>query len=561
MSHEDGGYHQEIDINFNSNKVDLKIPLKNNLVNYKCKYCLHLTRYKMHIIEHMLESHSIYLMECPDKDCKKQFKDEWRLKRHIELNRDHPTLKHQYKNFNEIMKIHVDINLHKPDFKCPVCDNYYLETYELLKEHINSFHSGFELESYFICKECGRLFRNARKLKLHIYNVHSGKRKSQTTKTGNQITNDDNNQDMLTFQDFDEPREDKKDDEDDESERTCHVCKRVFKDIKKFHKHNKSQHGIDENGKHMLECPVCERNFYNYKQLERHMHIHEIWVNDFNADNNVDRLNTNSRSQQPNIDSEIGNTNNFNYTIDCWLSNASLNSSKENISFDENNNLNLTNYGQTEDQNNILNEAKKIYPDYRTVQSLLYCYECDFCRIFFKSKKLLFNHKRTIHKLKPVFKCLHGSRCKLTIDVVDGQFDDLNEFLEHAKIHSQKNIFCTRCNEQFSGKVQLRNHMKNIHYTKLNDTDCIFCKIHFKTKEELREHYKVTNHRKIKSKTKLKSRRKTQPKKLNPIFKSNAITISNTQNEQILLQNQLTAVSNFPINMVNIIFIIFFYRK
>lgn len=55
--------------------------------NYKCQYCLHLTKFKAHIIEHMQTAHNINLMQCPYFECGRKFKDEWKLKRHLLTNK------------------------------------------------------------------------------------------------------------------------------------------------------------------------------------------------------------------------------------------------------------------------------------------------------------------------------------------------------------------------------------------------------------------------------------------------------------------------------------------
>ena len=462
----------------------------------------------------MLEIHSIYLMECPDKQCKKQFKDEWKLKRHLESNRDHPTLKYQFNNFLDIMKIYVDISLFKPGFKCPLCDNYYLQTYDLLHEHCKAQHNDFNLEAYFFCKQCGQLFRNNYKLKAHIFNVHSGKKKAKLT-TDNLTSETDN---AIAYSDANKTIDNKtvtfnmnEFSENTLNERMCHICNKVLKDSKKYQKHVQSQHGINENGERLIECPICERNFFNRQQLERHMRIHETWVDDINQNNLITQpLNTTQQDNNNNIDIATAN-NNFAYAIDCWLSNASLPTThaalpikNSNKVLDENNN-NLPDFSQNVltgmKQNNIIlqeldNNNKsnnKMMLDYRTVSSVLYCYECDKCKIFFKSNKLLFKHKRLTHKLKPVYKCLLGDECGLK---PNGEFDSLDEFINHSRIHSQKNIYCTRCKETFDSKILLRNHMKNVHYrTTANEFNCNYCKIKFKTKAELTEHNNTTLHR------------------------------------------------------------------
>ena len=77
----------------------------------------------------------------------------------------------------------------------------------------------------------------------------------------------------------------------------------------------------------------------------------------------------------------------------------------------------------------------------------------------FKSIKVLAKHKREKHNLRPVYKCANP-----TNDCVYNIFDNVSEFLEHSKIHLQKNIICARCKIKFNNKNSLRNHMKNTHY-------------------------------------------------------------------------------------------------
>ena len=485
--------------------IGKKIQMKDRLLNYKCKYCNYSTKYKLHIIDHMYELHAIYLMECPHKECKKQFKDEWKLKRHLESNREHPALKLEYKNFLDIMKIHVVVGLYKPGFKCPVCVNEYLETYESLEEHCKSLHKDFNMSAYFICRQCGQLFRNIYKLKAHNSNVH-GKKKTKLpqTEASNRMKQMHADDEMSTtstttssITTTDKRIQAYEANKVVSSEKTCHVCMKVFKDSIKFQKHVQIQHGVNENGEPLIECPICERNFFNRQQLERHMHAHEIWVNDLNSctgSNIPSQLNTIQHFNNNNNDN-----NTFNNAIDCWLSTTNTSLQKET------NNLCFDNCATESSEMNILGD-NKIIPDCRQVQSVLYCYECEICKFFFKSNKVLFKHKRSVHKLKPIFRCLLGDKCDVIKNGVNGEFDSLDAFLEHAKIHSQKNIYCSRCKMQFDGKVSLRNHMKNVHYRSSSEFNCNYCKIKFKSKDELDEHNKVTTH-------KVKNNAKTQNSK------------------------------------------------
>lgn len=103
-----------------------------NRFNYKCKYCSQLgaaagdatsvfsTKFKAHIIEHMQTRHRICLMECPEAACRKRFKDEWKLKRHLLSNREHGQLA-AFKNLHDVMRQHVEVTPQKSGFPCPFC--------------------------------------------------------------------------------------------------------------------------------------------------------------------------------------------------------------------------------------------------------------------------------------------------------------------------------------------------------------------------------------------------------------------------------------------------------
>jgi hypothetical protein len=199
-----------------------------NRYNYKCKYCPFITKFKAHIIEHMFKSHKINLMQCPELTCAKTFKDEWKLKRHLLSNRDHKPLPN-FKNLSDVMKQYVEVTPQKLGFPCPLCqfdssnnlitqrgddgeaqmfvandlagknmDNFlFLDTYEHLKTHVLINHTKFDLESYFICKQCGQVFINRYKLSCHLFNVHSGKRKRRPTVASKLLANKNDNRMML----------------------------------------------------------------------------------------------------------------------------------------------------------------------------------------------------------------------------------------------------------------------------------------------------------------------------------------------------------------------------
>lgn len=191
-----------------SQQPDEKAKLQQlNRFNYKCNYCLHLTKFKAHIIEHMLHEHKINLMQCPYVNCSKKFKDEWKLKRHLITNKDHSN-QGAFKDLNDCIKQHVNVTPQKiGQFPCPLCqvdqitgdvlvlneydqetsisnllnknidNSLYFDKYDELKEHITTNHTSFNIDNYFVCKQCGQVFLNRYKLSCHQFNVHSGKRK------------------------------------------------------------------------------------------------------------------------------------------------------------------------------------------------------------------------------------------------------------------------------------------------------------------------------------------------------------------------------------------------
>jgi hypothetical protein len=96
--------------------------------------------------------------------------------------------------------------------------------------------------------------------------------------------------------------------------------------------------------------------------------------------------------------------------------------------------------------------------DFKEKHSILYCHECFECGIYFKSLKTLTRHKLDQHGLRPVYKCA------ASLNECGVQFETVEEFLEHAKVHCQKNIVCTKCSIKFNSKNSLRHHMKVAHY-------------------------------------------------------------------------------------------------
>ena len=546
-----------------------------NRFNYKCKYCLYLTKFKAHIIEHMQTAHKLNLMQCPEQTCSKKFKDEWKLKRHLLSNRDHKPLP-SFKSLTDVMKQYVDIEPQKQGFPCALCqfnpngnltvascepeqqqnvilgllnkntDNYlYLDSYEQLKEHAALNHPDFSMDSYFVCKQCGQVFINRYKLSCHLFNVHSGKRKrrprvnkgdkssaadllklsafnaslttdglslddimSRVTSSGAElqstsvkrlgkkalklkslglperkylcvvcnrrfkrtrdlqihvqimhksITEQQKQQIQVEIQKTNllikkpslllaaqlqiqmqaasassappkaEPNAASAANDTVISGKVCFICKKVFKPSstalansqntsainasinKSFVRHMQIQHGLNEKGERLIECPVCEKSFFNKQQMERHMHTHEVWVE------------LNSASAHSLEEST------------CATGSAGAKASVKLLSM----------------------------PDYRDKHSILYCHECVECSLYFKSIKVLAKHKGEVHRLKPVYKC--------ALVECGSEFDAVQAFLEHAKVHTQKNIVCSRCKIKFNNKNLLRHHMKNVHYNhKLN---------------------------------------------------------------------------------------------
>ena len=207
-----------------SSAINIPKKLTINRYNFKCKYCPFITKFKAHTIEHMFKDHKINLMQCPELSCSKTFKDEWKLKRHLLSNRDHKPLPN-FKNLSDVMKQYVEVTPQKLGFPCPLCrfdesnnlithqsdqvfsindlvgknmDNYlFLDTYEHLKSHVLLNHSKFDLDSYFICKQCGQVFINRYKLSCHLFNVHSGKRKRRPTVASKLLANKNENRMIL----------------------------------------------------------------------------------------------------------------------------------------------------------------------------------------------------------------------------------------------------------------------------------------------------------------------------------------------------------------------------
>jgi hypothetical protein len=168
--------------------------------------------------------------------------------------------------------------------------------------------------------------------------------------------------------------------------------------------------------------------------MERHMHTHEIWV-----EIKEKRMNQEQQEQQQNNSVIYLSTYDSSFYLDDLTSNQLLANS------------NLKSTAKTNEKLETI--------DYRDKHSILYCHECVECKLYFKSIKVLTKHKHDTHNLKPVYKCANTIEC-------DQEFETVSSFLEHSKLHPQKNIICTRCRIKFNNKNTLRLHMKNVHYNR-----------------------------------------------------------------------------------------------
>ena len=205
--------------------------------------------------------------------------------------------------------------------------------------------------------------------------------------------------------------------------KVCFICNKVFKLApsgssglvqakanKTFVRHMQIQHGLNEKGERLVDCPVCNKWFFNRQQMERHMRTHQVWIRD-----------------------------------EALAANNNTNNNNNNIS------------------NSTVSSGGSLLPEFKDKHSILYCHECIECKTFFKSLKVLTKHKQEAHGLKPVFRCMCHTQNE-TLCPVQYDIEHIDEFFEHAKVHSQKNITCSKCQAQFTSKNALRNHMKNVHY-------------------------------------------------------------------------------------------------
>ncbi|XP_018336364.1 zinc finger protein 808-like [Agrilus planipennis] len=89
--------------------------------------------------------------------------------------------------------------------------------------------------------------------------------------------------------------------------------------------------------------------------------------------------------------------------------------------------------------------------------SLLSEYKCNICQDSFEDRKLLFNHKKKIHKEERPFNCLFCERL----------FDHSGELKRHEQVHlNQRNFTCDICNKSYNTAVILSKHKLVVHSEK-----------------------------------------------------------------------------------------------
>jgi len=423
------------------------------------------------------------------------------------------------------MKQHVTITPQRVGFPCPFCttesdqqpsetsrsnlsgdknpDDYlFLPTYESLKVHCQEAHPNFNIDGYFICQQCGQVFQNRYKLSCHLFNVHSGKRKSRARKTSTDPGGTGKNK--LT----------------DETLVDYHMTS-VIDSVASI-----GFLGWRGASDLRINCVVCQKSFKRVRDLDSHVKImHKSLTagqrqqQDILVAEHENTLRLNSKNSQP-LQLQQQHINGLQkHTRTCFICNkvfreasAEPSLSNGNNSVTTTNNLNKTfsrhmqiQHGLNERgerliecpvcEKNFFNRQQmerhmhtheiwvpvdtssskdttelqvthtssdsnksKNMPDYRDRHSILYCHECTECRLFYKSIKVLTAHKKVQHQLRPVYKCCHA-QCGI-------EFSGVGEFLTHAQLHLQKNIVCARCQLKFSNKNLLRHHMKNVHYNR-----------------------------------------------------------------------------------------------
>ncbi|CAF1132149.1 unnamed protein product [Adineta ricciae] len=165
----------------------------------------------------------------------------------------------------------------------------------------------------------------------------------------------------------------------------------------------------------LLECPVCDEQFDAPVVLENHVFEHSTWIDD----------------------------------------NENLNSKGISSSLDD----------SSSSYTDLLDE--------HAVQPL----ECKQCTVTFASNASLNIHKKMIHCLNPVFRCLNDACAQL--------FDKPVDYILHARIHSQKRHVISR-----------RSSRSNAYHRRRKRTyRCRLCKQAFQTSELLQYHMHYETHK------------------------------------------------------------------
>lgn len=454
-----------------------EVSLIPNKYTFKCKKCLNYkTRFKTHIIEHMLKEHEINLLECPE--CKKIFKDEWKLRRHLDSTREHDRMIN-IKNFNDLIKDYVEISLFKAEFKCPKCDLIF-HTYNLFGEHLKETHEDCKLNKIHMCKDCGSIFRTKYKLNMHVLNIHT---KVVVTK-----------------------REKKRLIEEQVDDTELETIKRV-----------KVSHS---------DCPQCKKKYTNQDQFEKHMQIHELWIKDDDQ----------NHEQESNfIDDEYQNKKSSIYSYECvyckiyFKTNLILIKHKEeyhklrrvyaccNVNYDNlkdfiehgkeihsNKTHKCTKCGQVFENKNQLKSHNRTHQLNSSTKKPLMV-TCTQCKLKFISKEELDNHlKETAHKYT-CYTCFkefdtqnslhnhlatHQDLLLFVCDICMQPFKTRNDLSRHASTHNDnisKNRTCKICLMTFKTSFHLKRHELTRH-TDARPFKCDICEMTFARKDKLKQH-------------------------------------------------------------------------
>ncbi|CAF0810390.1 unnamed protein product [Rotaria sordida] len=180
---------------------------------------------------------------------------------------------------------------------------------------------------------------------------------------------------------------------------------------------NPTESSFIENGisqMSLLECPVCDEQFDAPIILENHVFEHSTWIDENES--------TNSKLGLPFDDSSSSYTD----------------------LLDEQSNIPL---------------------------------ECKQCTVTFASNASLNIHKKMIHCLQPVFRCLNDTCSQL--------FDKPVDYILHARIHSQKRHMGTR---RSTRSTVYNRHRKRTYR-------CRICKTCFQTSEQLQYHMHNETHK------------------------------------------------------------------